>query len=170
MIPCLQNLIDYLGPMNVSCSSSASHATGTCRDIQHQDTIKKHRGTLDIGLSYQYYFQSPILKLNSFISVTLEHLRMPIMIILIKISGLHFLANWRLWISFIDTLPTSLLVMSRTKNQAPDEAICSLKDLSLLVQVAPPTRQIGRQEATAWQVEWLWQHSYQSVAFQEIQA
>lgn len=30
-----------------------------------------------------------------------------------------------------------------------------IKDLSLLVQVAPPARQIGRQEATAWQVGWL---------------
>lgn len=48
--------------------------------------------------------------------------------------------------------------MSSTNNQAPAEAICSqltshqLKDLSLLVQVAPPASQIGRQEATGWQV------------------
>ncbi len=67
-------------------------------------------------------------------------------------------------------------ITNRKNYRAPVEAICSqltshqLKDLSLLVQVAPPASQIGRQEATAWQVGWLWQHSYQSMAFQETQA
>lgn len=73
----------------------------------------------------------------------------------------YFLLIGDTQISLNDTLPTSLLEMSRTHNQAPAEAICSqlishqLKDLSLLVQVAPPASQIGRQEATAWQVGWL---------------
>lgn len=105
------------------------------------------------------------------ILITLEHLWMPIM----NISGLLFCSLETL-LFCNDTLPISLLVMSSTNNQAPVETICSqltchqLNDLSLLVQVAPPVSQIGRQEATAWQVRWLWQHSYQSTAFQKTQA
>lgn len=81
---------------------------------------------------------------------------------------------------FYDITFTFLLIKpngnEQENNEAPVEDICSqlishqLKDFSLLVQVSPPASQIGRQEATAWQVGWLWQHSYQSMAFQETQA